>query len=43
MLGRRGARHHAAVRALAFEWTRIQFRCCKSNTHYSEHRYRQAL
>lgn len=31
--------HHAAVRALAFKWIRILFRCWKSRTPYDETRY----
>jgi hypothetical protein len=32
----RGNHHHAAVRALAFKWIRIMFRCWKSRTLYNE-------
>lgn len=39
----RGSRHHAAVRALAFKWQRILFRCWKDRTPYSEDRYLDAL
>jgi transposase len=35
----RGKRHHAAVRALAFKWIRILFRCWKDRTSYDEARY----
>jgi transposase len=38
-----GAGHHAAVRALAFKWIRIMFRCWKDGTPYDESRYQQAL
>ena len=39
----KGMRHHAAVRALAFKWIRILFRCWKDRTPYDEARYLQAL
>jgi transposase len=39
----RGMRHHAAVRALAFKWIRVLFRCWKDRTPYNEARYLQAL
>jgi transposase len=39
----RGKGHHAALRALAFKWIRILFRCWKTNTAYSEDRYLDAL
>jgi len=39
----RGADHHAAVRALAFKWIRIMFRCWQDRTPYDEARYQQAL
>jgi transposase len=39
----RGKTHHAAVRALAFKWTRILYRCWKEHTPYDEHRYLEAL
>lgn len=32
----RGKKHHAAVRALAFKWLRILFRCWKQHTCYNE-------
>lgn len=35
--------HHAAVRALAFKWIRIFFRCWQDRVPYAEQRYRQAL
>lgn len=38
-----GKRHHAAVRALAFKWIRILYRCWKDRTPYEESRYVQAL
>jgi transposase len=34
-----GKGHHAAVRALAFKWIRVLFRCWKTRTPYSEERY----
>lgn len=40
---RRGKRHHAAVRALAFKWQRIVFRCWKNRERYDEGRYLAAL
>jgi transposase len=39
----RGHRHHAAVRALAFKWIRILFRCWKNRQPYDEARYLQQL
>ena len=39
----KGADHHPAVRALAFKWIRIMFRCWKDRTPYDEARYQQAL
>ena len=39
----KGAQHHAAVRALAFKWIRILYRCWKDHTPYDEQRYLQAL
>ena len=39
----RGVHHHAAVRALAFKWIRILFRCWKDRTPYDEERYKKAL
>ncbi len=39
----RGMRHHAAVRALAFKWIRILFRCWKNNQPYDEQIYLDAL
>ena len=35
--------HHAAVRALAFKWIRILFRCWKEHTPYDEAVYLRAL
>ena len=39
----KGVRHHAAVRALAFKWIRILYRCWKDRTPYNETRYLQSL
>jgi len=39
----RGKGHHAALRALAFKWIRILFRCWKDRTPYDEARYLRAL
>lgn len=39
----RGKSHHAAVRALAFKWLRILFRCWKDHCLYDEARYQQAV
>jgi len=39
----RGKSHQAAVRALAFKWIRVLFRCWQSRTPYDEARYLAAL
>ncbi|HWT83934.1 MAG TPA: transposase, partial [Candidatus Methylomirabilis sp.] len=39
----KGADHQAAVRALAFKWIRILYRCWKDHTLYDEQRYLEAL
>lgn len=39
----KGNDHHPAVRALAFKWIRIMFRCWKDRSPYDETRYQQAL
>ena len=39
----RGKDHHAAVRALAFKWIRIVFRCWKDRVVYDENKYLAAL
>ena len=39
----RGTSHQAALRALAFKWTRIIFRCWKDRTPYDEAKYCQSL
>ena len=38
-----GNSHHAAIRALAFKWIRILFRCWKDRTPYDEATYLAAL
>jgi transposase len=40
---RRGKKHHAAVRALAFKWIRILYRCWKDRVAYDESIYLAAL
>jgi transposase len=39
----RGKSHQAAVRALAFKWIRIIYKCWKTRTPYSEVRYLESL
>ena len=39
----KGKTHHAAIRALAFKWIRIMFRCWKARQPYDEVRYLKAL
>jgi transposase len=39
----RGATHQAALRALAFKWVRILFRCWKDGATYDESRYLKTL
>jgi transposase len=39
----RSKSHHAAVRALAFKWLRIVYRCWKDRVPYQEARYASAL
>ena len=39
----KGQDHHAAVRALAFKWIRIVFRCWKERVAYDESKYLAAL
>jgi transposase len=39
----RGKGHHAAIRALAFKWIRIFYRCWRDRKPYSEQVYLQAL
>jgi transposase len=43
MMRDRGNKHQAAVRALAFKWIRIIFRCWKDRTLYDELAYTTAL
>jgi hypothetical protein len=38
-----GKDHRAAVRALAFKWIRIVFRCWQERVAYDENRYLAAL
>jgi transposase len=42
-LRQRGKSHHAALRALAFKWIRIMFRCWKNRTPYDEAVYCNSL
>jgi transposase len=42
-LRKRGKSHHAALRALAFKWVRILFRCWKNRTPYDEAVYCNSL
>jgi len=42
-LRRQGKEHHAAVRALAFKWIRIVFRCWKDGVAYDESKYLATL
>ena len=39
----KGKSHHGAVRALAFKWLRILFRCWKEHLPYDEARYTRAV
>jgi hypothetical protein len=39
----RGKSHHAAIRALAFKWIRIIYRCWQERSVYDEARYIQGL
>lgn len=39
----RGKAHHAILRALAFKWIRILWKCWVTRTSYDESRYRAAL
>ena len=39
----KGCSHHAAVRALAFKWIRILYRCWQTRTPYDESAYLNAL
>lgn len=40
---RKGSAHHTAVRALAFKWQRIMWRCWQDHTPYDDARYEAAL
>jgi transposase len=42
-LRNRGKGHHAAVRALAFKWIRVVFRCWKDGVAYDESKYLASL
>jgi len=39
----RGKKYHTIIRALAFKWIRILFRCWKNRTSYDEAQYMQTL
>jgi hypothetical protein len=39
----KGCSHQTAVRALAFKWIRVLYRCWKPRTPYDETRYLKAL
>jgi transposase len=39
----KGKAHHAAIRALAYKWIRIFFRCWRDGVPYSAERYQKAL
>lgn len=39
----KGKKHHAAVRALAFKWVRIIYRCWQTKTAYDEVKYLESL
>lgn len=43
MQRKRGKKHHAAVRALAFKWIRVLYACWKSRTVYNEFAYLEQL
>jgi len=43
LLRKRGMAHHAAVRALAYKWIRIIFRCWKERKPYDEAQYVETL
>lgn len=43
MLKARGKGHHCALRALAFKWQRIMFRCWQTRTPYDEAHYLEKL
>ena len=39
----KGMSHHAAVRALAYKWIRIIFRCWQDRVRFSDEMYLQSL
>jgi transposase len=39
----KGKEYHAIIRALAYKWIRILFRCWKNNTPYDESKYMETL
>ena len=39
----KGKSHQAAVRALAYKWIRIIYRCWQTRTNYDEARYMEVL
>ena len=39
----KGASHHVAVRALAYKWIRVLYRCWQDRTPYDESKYLEAL
>jgi transposase len=39
----KGASHHTAVRALAYKWQRIIWKCWQTHTPYDDRRYEEAL
>jgi transposase len=39
----KGMEHHAAIRALAYKWIRIIFRCWKNRVAYDEQRYLESI
>jgi transposase len=43
MQKKRGKKHHAAVRALAFKWIRVLYRCWKTRTLYDDAIYLDSL
>jgi transposase len=43
MQRKRGKEHHAAVRALAYKWIRIIFRCWKDRVPYDDQKYMESL
>jgi hypothetical protein len=39
----KGKKYHAIIRALAFKWIRILFRCWQDRTPYNEDKYMESL